>query len=198
MGYYAYASYALVAGRWMGALIAKRAIPLGTKIAEYTGPLMTDKQVQDEPEDGNAYMMAARRVGGSEGEQVTIDGTPRAPGENIAGYANYAPGTMANARLSDEARRAPRGHTGQTYVVLRATERIEKGTEIRMDYDADDPDDAPYYKRLVRQGVSISRRSRVGHVAGAEPPLWAWRSASNVVPVRRMCAAVPQPEFDTH
>ena len=45
MGYYAYASYALVAGRWMGALIAKRAIPLGTKIAEYTGPLMTDKQV---------------------------------------------------------------------------------------------------------------------------------------------------------
>ena len=45
---------------------------------------------------------------------VTVDGTPRRRGDNLAGYANYAQGGAANAAPSDEAHAPPRGHTGRT------------------------------------------------------------------------------------
>ena len=81
--YYAYASYAPLAGRWMGALFARRDIARGTKIAEYRGPLMTDAQVVAEPADSNQYMFAARVVGDLD-TWVTVDGTPRRRGDNLA------------------------------------------------------------------------------------------------------------------
>ena len=104
------------------------------KIAEYRGPLMTDAQVEAEPADGNQYMFAARAVGDLD-TWVTVDGTPRKHGDNLAGYANCAHGGAANAAPSDEAHAPPRGHTGRTNIVIRATRKITRGTEIRMDYD---------------------------------------------------------------
>ena len=68
---------------------------------------------------------------------VTVDGTPRRRGDNLAGYANYARGGAANAAPSDEAHAPPRGHSGRTNVVIRATQKIAR-TEIRMDYDLGD------------------------------------------------------------
>jgi hypothetical protein len=147
--YYAYASYAPLAGRWMGALFARRDIVRGTKIAEYRGPLMTDAQVEAEPADGNQYMFAARTVGDLE-TWVTVDGTPRRRGDNLAGYANYAQGGAANAAPSDEAHAPPRGHTGRTNIVIRATRKITRGTEIRMDYDLGDAE-RPYQERRRRR-----------------------------------------------
>ena len=76
---------------------------------------MTDAQVEAEPADGNQYMFAARTVGDLE-TWVTVDGTPRRRGDNLAGYANYAQGGAANAAPSDEAHAPPRGHTGRTNV----------------------------------------------------------------------------------
>ena len=102
------------------------------KIAEYRGPLMTDAQVEAEPADGNQYMFAARAVGDLD-TWVTVDGTPRKHGDNLAGYANCAHGGAANAAPSDEAHAPPRGHTGRTNIVIRATRKITRGTEIRMD-----------------------------------------------------------------
>ena len=58
---------------------------------------MTDAQVEAEPANGNQYMFAARAIGDLD-TWVTLDGTPRRRGDNLAGYANYAHGGAANMR----------------------------------------------------------------------------------------------------
>ena len=95
---------------------------------------MSEAELRAVPAGGNQYMLDARRVGNLQ-DVVTIDGTPRGRGGNIAGYANYACATVANAAPHDEAHRPPSRHTGETYVVIRTTERVLAGTEIRWDYD---------------------------------------------------------------
>ena len=79
-------------------------------------------------------MLDARRVSDLT-DVVTIDGTPRGRGGNVAGYANYAHEAVANAAPFDEAHKPPPRHTWDTYVVIRTTERVLAGTEIRWDYD---------------------------------------------------------------
>ena len=64
------------------------------------GSLMTDAQVEAEPADGNQYMFAARMVGDLD-TWVTVDGTPRTRGDNLAGYANYVHGGAANEAPSE-------------------------------------------------------------------------------------------------
>ena len=130
---WAYASYAQLNGRWMGALFARQDIPAGGVIAEYRGPIMTEAHAREEPVDGNQYMLTARRI--RDGRMVTIDGTPTVGRGNLAGYANYASDGAANARLSDEAGAPPPGHVGPTYVVIRAEVAVPAGTEVRIDYD---------------------------------------------------------------
>ena len=96
-------------------------------------------------------MLDARRVSDLQ-DVVTIDGTPHRHGGNIAGYANYAHETVANATPSDEAHRPPPRHEGDTYVVIRTTERVQAGTEIRWDYDMGNPG-RPYRAQLRAEGV---------------------------------------------
>ena len=84
---------------------------------------------------------------------VTIDGTPRGRGGNVAGYANYAHEAVANAAPFDEAHRPPPRHTRDTYVVIRTTERVLAGTEIRWDYDMGEPE-RTYRAQLQAEGVS--------------------------------------------
>ena len=188
----AYASYTWLGGRWVGALFARRTLPARTKVVEYSGPLMSEAELRAVPTGGNQYMLDARRVGDLQ-DVVTIDGTPRGRGGNIAGYANYAHETVANAAPSDEAHRPPSRHTGETYVVIRTTERVLAGTEIRWDYDmgeqtrtyraqlqaegAPDADlDGAAYKRvrwappaeLTVQQDAAARARRAGHATDTQ------------------------------
>ena len=115
-----YASHTWLGGRWVGALFARRTLPAHTKVAEYSGPLMSEEElrchIRAVPVGGDQYMLDARRVSDLQGV-VKIDGTPRGRGGNIAGYANHANETVANAAPFDEAHRPPPRHTGDTYVV---------------------------------------------------------------------------------
>ena len=45
----AYASYTWLGGRWVGALFAKRTLPANTKVAEYSGPLMSEAELRAVP-----------------------------------------------------------------------------------------------------------------------------------------------------
>ena len=139
-------------GRWVGALFARRTLPARTKVAEYSGPLMSEAELRAVPTGGNQYMLDARRVRDLQ-DIVTIDGTPRGRGGNIAGYANYAHETVANAAPFDEAHRPPPRHTGETYVVIRTTERVLAGTEIRWDYDMGEQT-RTYRAQLQAEGVT--------------------------------------------
>ena len=98
-----------------------------------------------------------------------------------SGYANYACDGAANARLSDEAGAPPPGHTGPTYVVIRAEAAVAAGTEIRIDYDLAQRCAAargarrgkkqctgraralrlPYQEQLLRRGVAMEQLSDV-------------------------------------
>ena len=146
-----YASYTWLGERWVGALFARKTLPARTKVAEYSGPLMSEAELRAVPAGGNQYMLDARRVGNLQ-DVVTIDGTPRGRGGNIAGYANYACATVANAAPHDEAHRPPSRHTGETYVVIRTTERVLAGTEIRWDYDMGEQT-RTYREQLRAEGV---------------------------------------------
>ena len=187
---WAYASRARLNGQWMGALFARRDIPAGTAIVEYRGPIMSEARAREEPEDGNQYMLTARRK--RDGRLVTIDGTPTTGTGNLAGYANYACDGAANARLSDEAGAPPPGHEGPTYVVIRAESAVEAGTEIRIDYDLAQRCAAarsagrgkrqctertraprlPYQEQLLRRGVAMEQLNDMTYkdVRWCEPP----------------------------
>ena len=163
---------------------------LSAAIVEYRGPIMSEARARAEPEDGNQYMLTARRK--RDGRLVTIDGTPTAGAGNLAGYANHACDGAAKARLSDEAGAPPPGHTGPTYVVIRAEAAVEAGTEIRIDYDLAQRCAAarsagrgkkqctertraprlPYQEQLLRCGVTMEQLSDMTYrdVRWREPP----------------------------
>ena len=54
---------------------------------------------------------------------------------------------------SDWAHAPPRGHTGRTNIVIRATRKIARGTEIRMDYNLGDAT-RPYHAQLMAKGAT--------------------------------------------
>ena len=61
-------------------------------------------------------------------------------------------GHAQNAMPSDEAHRPPPRHAGDTYVVIRTTERVLAGTEIRWDYDMGEQERA-YRAQLQAEGA---------------------------------------------
>ena len=60
---------------------------------------------------------------------------------------------VANAAPFDEAHKPPPRHTRHTYVVIRTTERVPAGTEIRWDYDMGERE-RTYRAQLQAEGVS--------------------------------------------
>ena len=56
-----YASYTRLGGRWVGALFARRTLPAHTKVAEYSGPLMSERELRAVPW-GNELFDASQKA----------------------------------------------------------------------------------------------------------------------------------------
>ena len=110
---------------WARGLIARRIIPKGMVIAEYTG------KTSRTPNPASDYLLAATSTEGN----VVIDGDPKYGG--IASYANYAPWSTSNSFFIDDllSKRAVEPSYKGTYVILIAKHNIPSGQEIRCDYD---------------------------------------------------------------
>lgn len=124
---------------WSRGLVARRNIPKGTVIAEYTGKILQDANSSSD------YLMSATSTDGT----VVIDGDPKSKYSGMASYANYAPWTTANSFFIDDLTsklRTTPSYRG-TYIVLVAKHDIPSGQEIRCDYDTASMGD--YRKKLI-------------------------------------------------
>lgn len=143
---HAYASFTRIGNEWMAGLFAAKNLQRGDLIAQYTGRIMTRDESQHV--ENQQYMFSARLVSDLR-KRVVVDGNVNLY-DNLAGYANYAQGSHANALFVDEARNASDDQV--TSVVLRAGEAIPQGVEIRVDYDNDSSVN-PFRDQLLAQGV---------------------------------------------
>ena len=161
---HAYASFTRIGKEWMAGLFADKTLEQGDFIAKYRGRIMTRDESQHVEEQ--QYMLSARTASDLR-KRVVIDGNVNLY-DNIAGYANYAQGTHANAHFVDEARDAPDGEI--TNVVLRAGETIPRGVEIRVDYD-NGSHASPLLDQLLAQGVppEALRNSKYKRVRWVRP-----------------------------
>ena len=94
-------------------LFATEPIKKGTYIAEYTGPLMTNKQCDETPENRYWFEVNAR---------WTIDGKSRA---NVARYFNHSCRPNADPMIRDRR------------VRIKTIKNIAEGEEITYDYGKD-------------------------------------------------------------
>ena len=94
-------------------MFATEPIKKGTYIVEYTGPLLTNKQCDEIPDNRYWFEVNAR---------WTIDGTPRS---NIARYINHSCRPNADPMIRDRRIR------------IKAIKNIEPGDEITYDYGKD-------------------------------------------------------------
>ena len=143
-----YASYTHIGGRWMGGLFAKRDLSPGQTLSRYTGREYYPASAADGVDD-QSYMFSARRVDDGR-KRAVIDGNPAFTPSNLAGYANYAEGTAANAYFVDRAKEAPPG--ANTFVVLVTAEPIPSGAEIRVDYDVGSSAH-PFRDQMLSMGI---------------------------------------------
>jgi SET domain-containing protein len=114
-------------------LFATRPIKKKTRIAEYRGPILDQKQAERAERRGNRYLYEVSK-------NRTIDGTPRA---NVARYANHSCNPNAESVIW-------RGR-----VFLKALRDIRPGEEIVYDYGTD------YLKNVIgRSNCKCSRCRR--------------------------------------
>ena len=94
-------------------VFATEPIKKGTYLAEYTGPLMTNKDCDERPENKYWFEVNAR---------WTIDGSPRS---NVARYFNHSCRPNADPMIRDRR------------VRIKTIKNIEPGDEITYDYGKD-------------------------------------------------------------
>lgn len=144
-----YVSYTPLAGEWMKGLFALRDIRDGDIVGRYTGAVYTlrdSERVADQQ-----YMMRATMKTGKRRRNVIIDGNPSIY-HNPMARANYAKGSHANAGFVND---RSREREGDTSIFVRATHAIQRGVEIRIDYDGNDGA-RPYMKQLLRDGANAT------------------------------------------
>ena len=138
-------------------LFATRPIKKNSRIAEYTGRLLTTKQAAAPERNGNRYLYEIN-------SRWTIDGTPRS---NVARYANHS--CNPNAETYNVKRR----------VFLRAMRNIKPGEEIVYDYGID------YLKNVIgRSNCQCSRCRKRRNRRAAERRAKRQRKAARLARIR--------------
>lgn len=183
-----YASYALYASYsrppvdsrcapiYFGALFAKKDIPKHTVVAEYAGPEYAydsnDTDVAWRAIKDTQYLMT--RTSEEDGrKKIVVDGNPRWGG--IGGYANYSPDRTANLKFVD--RMEDKSDTiGGVYLVT--SEDVDKGTELRVDYDMGSSG-APWLDRL-KQTLPACNQDELEYPGSAR-----YRALRYTTPLRR-------------
>ena len=137
-------------------LFAFRDIEEGEILVQYTGPILTQKEANASKSDYLFDLWYRSRDGADTVVRKTLDGW----GE-LAGFANHAPESLANAKskdilptIIDNDKYYPERHA----LVLIAKTKIPKGIEIRFNYNADQgfggPSDSDMVRAMYSRGVT--------------------------------------------
>ena len=138
-------------------LFAFRDIEEGEILVQYTGPILTQKEANASKSDYLFDLWYRSRAGADTVVRKTLDGW----GE-LAGFANHAPESIANAKSKDI---LPTIIDNDKYL-SRATRfgfniaktKIPKGIEIRFNYNADQgfggPSDSDMVRAMLSRGVT--------------------------------------------
>ena len=117
---------------YVGALFAKVDLPAGAIIAKYEGreyPCDSRNKNAIWNQLENTQYLLTRINEKDRRKRIVVDGNPIWGG--IGGYANYS--RTPNIRFVDYAKEYPAEKIGGVY--LQTTEFVERGTELRVDYD---------------------------------------------------------------
>jgi len=137
-------------------LFAYRDLEAGEILVQYTGPILTQKQANASKSDYLFDLWYRSRAGADTVVKKTLDGK----GE-LAGFANHAPESIANAEAKDilptiiDNRKY---YPGRHALVLVAKTKIPKGVEIRFNYNADQgfggSSDSDMVRKMLSRGVT--------------------------------------------
>jgi len=140
-----YASYTCVGGEWIRGLFCKTNVPAFKIIGFYEGKSLTQEEADVSTSE---YLMTARQ-NRDRRKKVTLDGNPDIY-DNICGFANYAVNSIANATFEDT-----KHESRETSVILKSTQSIPAGCEIRVDYDLGQRS-TPFLDSLLSRGLPRS------------------------------------------
>ena len=151
-----YASTSFPSTSNINGLFAYRDLEAGEILVEYTGDILTQKQANASKSEYLFDLWYRSRAGADTVVKKTLDGK----GE-LAGFANHAPESIANAKgkdilptIIDNGKNYPGRHA----MVLIAKTKIPKGVEIRFNYNADQgfggPSDSDMVRKMLSRGVT--------------------------------------------
>ena len=137
-------------------LFAYRDLEAGEILVQYTGPILTQKEANASKSEYLFDVWYRSRAGADTVVRKTVDGW----GE-LAGFANHAPESIANAEakdilptIIDNDKYYPERHA----LVLVAKTNIPKGVEIRFNYNADQGfgggGDSDMVRAMLSRGVT--------------------------------------------
>ena len=137
-------------------LFAFRDIDEGEILVQYKGPILTQKQANESKSEYLFDLWYRSREGAETVVKKTLDGE----GE-LAGFANHAPESLANAKSVDLLPKIIDHdifYEGRHALVLVAKAFIPKGIEIRFNYNADQgyggPSDSGFVQKMMAAGVT--------------------------------------------
>ena len=120
---------------------------------QYTGPLLTRKEADASKSNYLFDLWYRSRAGADTVVRKTLDGY----GE-LAGFANHAPESIANASSVDLLPTIidnDKYYPGRHALVLVAKKSIPKGVEIRFNYNSDQgTHDGDMVRQMIAQGVT--------------------------------------------
>lgn len=131
---------------YVGALFAKVDLPAGAIIAKYEGREYPCDSRNKNPiwnQLENTQYLLTRWNEKDRRKRIVVDGNPIWGG--IGGYANYS--KSPNVRFLDWAKDYPDERIGGVY--LQTTEFVERGTELRVDYDLGS-EETPFLTQMLR------------------------------------------------
>ena len=168
----------------MNGLFAYRSIKEGEILVQYTGPILSQREANRSDSDYLFTVFYRSRAGADTVFEKVIDGE----GE-LAGFANHAPDSIANASAVDllpSIIENDKYYPGRHALVLVAKRDIPLGSEIRYDYNANEPEG---------QGVMTSMMMKKHGLTLAQINNRAWLTARYYTPPERNHAGVVEGDF---
>ena len=165
-------------------LFAYRNIKKGEILVQYTGPILSQKEADKSASDYLFTVFYRSRAGADTVYEKVIDGR----GE-LAGFANHAPDSLANASAVDL---LPSiidnnvSYAGRHALVFVAKRDIAAGSEIRFDYNANEPGEGTMTKMMMKKhGLTLAQINDK-----------TWLTTRWVTPPERNHAGVVERDFE--
>ena len=165
-------------------LFAYRNIRKGEILVQHTGEILSQRAANESNSDYLFTVFYRSRAGADTVVEKVLDGK----GE-LAGFANHAPHSIANAEAVDLLPSIidnNKYYPGRHALVLVATRDIHLGSEIRFDYNANEPEG---------EGVMLKMMMRKHGLTSAQINNRAWLTARYITPPERNHAGVVEPDF---